>query len=1188
MGEIQWTAEQKKIIDQRGTNILVSAAAGSGKTAVLVERILQRILDERNPVNVDQFVIVTFTHAAAAQMKDKLREGLEKKLENNPENLHLQRQIPRLAAAHISTVHSFCGYVIQNYFHRIGLDPSYRQGTNSELGLIQKEVMDELLEEEYAEAGEDFTELASMNLFNHSDKLLEEMILSLYDKALSEPFPSDWLSRMTTFYDVETVEEWESSQVCEFILEELRQCAEGVVKETEELLHLCEEPDGPYVYVENVEEVKEIAESLAQITRYEDACEVLGKMSFSRMSAKKDDTIHPDKRAEVKDRRNACKDLLMDIRKDYFYQTAQEHLDELHRMGAPIRTLLRLTREFMERYTKEKRERNVVDFNDLEQLALSILLERDEEKKEYLPSPAARELAEHFEEIMIDEYQDSNRVQDTLLTSVSRQGMPGKNPNIFMVGDVKQSIYRFRNACPELFAEKLDTYSVEEDTDCRRIDLHQNFRSREVVLEGSNCVFERVMHRDIGGVEYDEKARLQVGRKFQETEENVSKLIDTYVILEKSDSEMEGRLAAVKIQEMVKGKNPLYIQDGDKLRPVTYKDIVILTRSTKTSGQTYFDMLAEAGVPVVMEHTQGFFDTREIQLMTEMLQVIDNPRGDIPLAGVLCGPMFNWTEEELAVVRSFGPGIDLYDSLLKYEGEPLREKIDEFLGVLNQLRKKTTYAAVQELIQDIYDITGIYDTVKMMRDGAQRSANMDSLMEQAREFDGSTYHGLHAFVQYIRRIQEQQEEMGEVNTVGEEEDVVRIMTIHKSKGLEFPVCLLLGMGRKLGGGRSSFLTIQPEVGIAAPIVDNKTRTKKDTLYQKVLKRQNDMADLGEELRVLYVAMTRAKEKLILIGCSKEIKAGSTDYLGRSRMGNYFDMVLPAALTEPRWFQVIPVEREEIMADVVSELAQEKVENTALNNFDTSVVYHEELHEYLKEFDREPEQEPEPLPVKVSVSDLKVKSMEEQDMEAFTILSHEENEDEMPVPGFMREKEDVGTEKGTAYGTIWHQVMSSIDFSATDTMEELRRSVELLVKAGKLRQEETGVLNYRRLHKFFQSPLGQAMKEADSRGKLHREQPFVMGKSADEIFPGRFQEKDTILVQGIIDGYYETEEGIVLMDYKTDSLKAGEEEVLVSRYRVQMDLYKKALENMLEKPVVKCVLYSFSLGKEVVIESFPEQ
>lgn len=1174
MSKIKWTDDQKKIIDARDCNVLVSAAAGSGKTAVLIERIFSRITDKENPVAVDRFVVVTFTKAAAAQMKERLAARLEKALEENPDDAYLQKQSGLIPSAHISTVHSFCSYVIQNYFHKIGLDPAYRQGTESELALLQTEVADALLEKEYTEQKEDFMDLANMNMFQRSDVRLVEMILELYNHAMSNPFPMQWIEKMERFLEVKTAEEWEQSEFCEYLVEETHKQVEGILEDSKKLLELCFQPGGPYYFEKHVKEVMDICEEVLREESYQGIYDVLAELSFSRMAPKKDETVLEEKKKQVSEGRNKAKELLGGWQADFFFQSSEKHVEDLEQMAGKIKTLLRLTKDFLHAYTEEKRERNLVDFNDLEQLALSILLVCDEETGGYVPSEVAKELSEHFEEIMIDEYQDSNRVQDVLLQSISRGN------NIFMVGDVKQSIYRFRKACPELFGEKLDTYEMDENAPNRRIDLHQNFRSRENVLEGTNGVFEKIMHRDIGGVEYDAPARLVPGRTFPDTEFPVAKKIDAYIIEEKEDKELEGRLIVSKIKEMVNPVSPFYVEEGGEYRPAQYKDIVILVRSVKTIGQSYFDILTQAGIPAVMDHSQGFFETREISLMVSMLRVIDNPRQDIPLASVLAGPMFGFSEEELAFLRGKNKHMDLYDSLLLYEkGDELGEKIRDFLNTLEKLREKMTYATVAELIQDIYDLTGIYEAVMVMKDGMRRTANMDSLMEQARQFDETTYHGLYQFVRYLNRIREQQEEMGEVNLVGEEENVVRIMTIHKSKGLEFPICFVGALGHKLGGMNRSFLTIQPDLGIASPIVDNETRTKKANVYHNVLKRQNHLADLGEDMRVLYVAMTRAQEKLILVGSQENPEVCSLNYSGRAGMASYLDMLMPALWEQGEWFRTCYVTKEELLQEEFLDIVTERLDEQVLYNFDTSVVYDKEIREWLEKLDSKSVEQGEALPVKVSVSDLKIKSMEELDMEDFSILSHEETTEEMPVPRFMSgaKKEE---NRGAVYGTAWHQVMALIDFSDTASLESIRAGVEKLVSEGKLREEDSQFIQESKLLHFFESGLGVRMKEAYKSGRLYREQPFVMGKPACEIFPDR-AEKDTILIQGIIDAYFETEEGIVLMDYKTDSLKEGEEDVLIQRYQTQMKLYGEALAKMLSKPVSECILYSFSLQREIV-------
>lgn len=1181
MSGTNWTADQQKIIDMRGCNILVSAAAGSGKTAVLVERIFQRIVDPKDPVDVDQFVVVTFTKAAAAEMKNRLRKRIETALEKEPDNEHLIRQEGLLASAHISTVHSFCTFVIQNYFHRIGLDPSFRQSTEAEVDLLRTEVWNRILEEEYEAGRPDFEDLADMSELNRRDDDLRTMVFQIYSKMMEQPFPLDFLDRMEAFLEVQTEEEWEKTDFVRQLLDYTKNVAEDILEEQRELLSLCFEPGFPSYYEPHLLELGECIDGIRNAESYDQCYRIFASYPrFKTMSKRKDETVEEDKRRYIVDRCKYCKDRVEELEKKFFAAPPSEHLQDLKDMSGKIQTLLRLAKRLHEEFVKEKRKRGIVDYNDLEQLALEILLRRDEDTGEYVRTEAAKELAMEFAEIMIDEYQDSNLVQDTLLHAVSRDGLPGENPNIFMVGDAKQSIYRFRGGCPELFATKLMKYSNEEGAPCLRIDLHRNFRSREVVLEGSNAVFENIMHQDIGGVEYDEDARLRAGLEFPEIEQKTADKIDVYAIISNQNPEAEGILIAQKIKEMVSGEMPLYLWKDEEYRPAQYRDVVILTLSHK-QGQVYFDALAEAGIPVVMEHKRGFFDTREISLMVSMLQVIDNPHQDIPLAAVLLGPMFSFTEEELAKVRVENRSVDLFEALCRYDrADELYHHIQQFLDVLSRLRNKASYAAVAEIVQNIYEETGIYEAVMMMKDGVQRNANMDSLMALAREFEGTTYHGLYQFVRYLERVSEQKEEMGEVNLVGEEENVVRIMTIHKSKGLEFPICFVGGMGRKLRLNNLDFLTIRPEMAIAAPIVDNKRRTKKKNLYTAFLDYQNQLDDIGECMRKLYVAMTRAGEKLILVGCTQKTDSKKMDFAGREKAKNFFELVLPAVNVERELFELTQVYPEELLTDLEEEIRDEEHQRAVLYNFDTTVCYNKDLQEALCWMDAAEESQSASLPVKVSVSDLKIQSMEEKETGDFTILTHEETEDEMPVPAFVRQEKEIDSARqGAAYGTIWHQVMAVIDFSKTETKELIRDEVKRLVETGRLRKEDTMVLNYDRLYTFFSSPLGVAMRQAQKEGRLHREQPFVMGREASELFEDS-TETDLVLVQGIIDGYFETEEGIVLMDYKTDSLKPGEEQKLVDRYSTQMDLYRKALEGMTGKRVKRCLLYSFSLGKEI--------
>lgn len=1177
---MNWTREQKQVIELRNCNILVSAAAGSGKTAVLIERILSRIMDARNPVNVDEFLIVTFTKAAAAQMKERLQRALEDALAKDPDNGHLQRQIMLVPMAQISTIHSFCGYVIQNYFHRTGVDPSYRVGTESELGMIRSDVMQELLEEKYAEGEEGFMRMAAMSRFVKSDAEMEQIVQSLYEQAVSDPFPARFLERMKAFVCMDSVEELRNSDFVRQNTEYVKCLIGGILEEYGIMLDYCEAPGGPAWYRDVLFNEQEQFKQLLETDDYEKLGQRVKLFEWKRLPGKKQPDQDEQKRETVKNMRNAVKSALKDLAGDLFDRPFEGQLEQLRRMRGNIITLIDLTLDFMQRYRAKKSEKSIVDFNDLEQMAMEILVRQDDEGN-ICRTEAAEELAEQFAEIMIDEYQDSNLVQEMLLGSVS------SDSNRFMVGDIKQSIYRFRMACPDLFLEKLHAYDTEEGASDRLVNLSCNFRSRSVVLEGTNAVFEKIMHRELGGVEYDAQARLCPGAVFPETDRRTAQNIDIYVLDGKDDGTYEGKIIAERIHQFTGEENPLYVLDGESYRKAGYGDIVILARSTKAVGQQIYDVLASEGIPVHMEHTRGFFDTREISIMVHLFQVIDNPRQDIPLAAVLRSPVFDFTDDELAILRGRTRERDFYGSILAFaageqedEGR-LRQKVSLFLEMLNCFREKMTYLTVADMIEYIYDCTHIDYMLMAMKNGIQRKANLDALMELAREFDSTSYRGLYQFVRYISGIRKREEDMGEANLLGNKDDVVRIMTIHKSKGLEFPVCILAGMGRGIGGpaGRS-FLVLNPAIGIASRVVDREKGISVNNTFYRSLSRMNELEDLGEELRVLYVAMTRAKEKLVLTGAAEWDKIPLlTDYFQRIRSNSYFDWVLPAARGQ-ELFELHRVRPEELEEREVHRQADEIVDEVMLYNCDTNLVYDKETMETLAFMESYEEEEHEELPTKLSVSELKRRSMEEHREDSFAVPDTEELENEPPVPKFAKGcGEETPALAGAGYGTVWHQVMAGIDFCSVSSEKEVEIELKSMVKSGKVREEDMHYINTYKLVRFLESPLGKELAAAKAEGRLFREQPFVIGVSACEVLPHTDSEA-TVLVQGIIDVFYETAEGLVLLDYKTDRLEQGQEDVLAGRYRMQMDLYARALEGITGKVVLRKILYSFSLGRAV--------
>lgn len=1212
---MEWTKEQKQVIDLRNCNILVSAAAGSGKTAVLVERILSRILDRDHPVNVDEFLIVTFTKAAASQMKERLQRALERALAAEPDNEHLQRQIMLVPMAQISTIHSFCGYVIQNYFHRTGVDPSYRVGTDSEMGLVRADVMREMLEEKYAGEDEEFMQMAVMSRFVKSDAEMEEIILSLYGKAVSDPFPVQFLDRMKEFVSMESVEELKNSEFIRENVKYVKNLLAGICEECRGMLSLCDSPGGPVLYREAILDDQAQMERLCAEEDYEEIGRKLGLVAWKRLSGKKMPDVDEQKKEAVKRMRDAVKKAVKSLQSDLFDRPVGEQVEQLKQMRGMVTAFVDLTKEFMERYRAKKSEKALVDFNDLEQMAMEILVERDEDGT-VRRTEAAEQLSEQFAEIMTDEYQDSNLVQEMLLGSVA------SDRNRFMVGDIKQSIYRFRMACPDLFLQKLHGYSTEEGEQDRLINLSRNFRSRDVVIDGTNAVFEKIMHRELGGVEYDKEAKLRLGADFPQTEQNISELVDVYVLSRSGEAEdgvsvsgiedgsYEGKVIAGLIRQYTGTEKPLFVYEDGEYRKARYGDIVILARSTKAIGQQIYDVLAAEGIPVHMENTKGFFDTREISVMVNLFYIIDNPRQDIPLAAVMRSPMFDFSDDELALIRGREKHKDFYESLLDAAGlrspdavdgketeegggkpgieQDLAGRVSAFLEMLNRFRDKMTHASVADIIQDIYDETHIDHIFMAMKNGLQRKANLDMLMEKAREFDRTSYRGLYQFVRYISGIKKREEDLGEANLLGNNENVVRIMTIHKSKGLEFPICILAGMGRDMTGAKnSSFLMVNPSVGIASRIIDNERGLSVNNTFYRSLSRMNALEDLGEELRVLYVAMTRAKEKLVLVGFAEEDKMPqNTNFFQLIKGKSYFDWVLPAIRGMDR-FTVQWVKTGELVQQEIHRQADSIVDEVMLNNFDTTAVYDKEIAEMLAFMEEYREAEREEIPTKLTVSEIKKRSMEERYTDeagenGFRVLDAVEQEDAPPVPAFA--KEDSGEDdelSGAGYGTVWHQVMSGLDFACISSKKEVEKELHHMVQSGKIRERDIRYIRADRIMKFIGSPLGQEVKAAKAAGKLFCEQPFVIGVSAGEVLP-ETKSDDMVLVQGIIDAFYETDDGIVLLDYKTDRLEAGQEEVLAGRYRTQMDLYARALEGIMKKQVVRKVLYSFSLNKGITV------
>ncbi len=1180
-----WTKEQKKVIDLRGRNILVSAAAGSGKTAVLVERIITMLTEDDPPLNVDQLLVVTFTEVAAAEMKDRVLFAIEEKLDKNPEDEHLAQQATLIHNARITTIDSFCQSVIKDHFHAIDLDPAFRVGEEGELKLLRHDVLDKLLEDKYAEGDPQFLDFSNAYGGGRNDRRMEDLILQVYDYSRSDPDPDGWLDACIHPYEAASMEELEESTFGQRIRSDVRRCLDDCQELLLNGIRTAQSEGGPKAYIPTLEADQAVIDTLQKADTFDDLYQKLNEVSWQTLKANRDKNTDPEKVTLVKTARDDVKGMIKDLTSQYFYQDADGMLEDLKVTLPAIRELVDLSRDFARRFEEKKRERGLIDFSDMEQYALRILARKEDGK--FVPTEVAKEYQQQFAEIMIDEYQDSNLLQETILTSVSR--MDAKENNMFMVGDVKQSIYRFRLARPELFMDKFDRYST-GDAKEQRIDLHQNFRSRPEVIDSVNAIFRQIMHREVGGIEYDDSAALYAGASYADTGADYQSEV---IAVKDTDRTWEARAIAGKIRELMQN-GQILDEDTKEYRRVKYSDIVILVRSMQGFGDTICDVLAEAGIPAYAGTKEGYFSTTEIGVVLSYLQVLDNRNQDIPLTSVLLSPIGGLTEEDLALIRSEDPEVPFYEAVLKYEetgkNTGVKEKLLKCLSKMDAFEERVPYTPIHELILQILDETGYGDFAAAMPGGEQRNANLEMLITQAKAFESTSYKGLFHFVRYMEQLKKYQVDYGEADTISEQSDTVRIMTIHKSKGLEFPIVFVAGLGKRfnLQDARSR-VVLDMRLGAGLDAVDLKKRVKSPGLIKKVIQREEIRESIGEELRILYVAFTRAKEKLILTGtlADPEKKVSSSQmggsYYRCMKAGTAWDLLLPAVLsaagTSPVTFTVL--EKEEILQEEVSQDVKNTFNRAALEAWDTDITYDPEAKERIDaQFSYAyPYGDTQGQKLKFTVSELKKRTYlnetEEEDPEVVSGEMFYEEPDVVPlIPRFLQEEGEL---TGASRGSAYHRVLELLDFQADFDEKTLEAQVESMAKGGLLDRDMADCIRVEDLCTFLATDSARRMKAADKRGELYREQPFVLGVGADEIYPGADPE-EMVLVQGIIDVYFEEPEGIVVLDYKTDQVSEAKE--LVDKYHGQLDYYAKALEQMLQKPVKEKIIYSFTLREEI--------
>ena len=1266
---MKFTEDQQRVIDLRNCNILVLAAAGSGKTAVLVERIVELVsgsgCDSARAVDIDRLLIVTFTNAAAAQMRERITKALSDRVEAEPDNEHIKKQLMLIHNAKIMTIHSFCLYLIKNHFNDIGLDPDFRTADEGEIRLLKQEVLSELLEEQFALGRQEFTDCVEYFAYDGREKRLEELIERLYTFSGSYPFPEKWLRQHRMDYHVETFEELVKTEWFAGMMQEISALLQECKEQEKAALKMCEEPDGPYFYAAELEQDQELIagleQELASVVQTasepeqsvasaemdssvaKDAFEALAArvqgISYARMAPKKDDSVSAEKRELVKAMRERVKSLLGTLSEKYFASGPKQWLAECRQADAALCELVDLALLFGERLTEKKREKNLLDFEDMEHLALQILL-KEEENGQMVPSDTALEYREQFVEILIDEYQDSNLVQEFLLQSIS--GEDDGRFNRFMVGDVKQSIYKFRLARPELFLEKFATYQ-KEDGNCVRVDLKQNFRSRHEVTDCVNDLFLQLMHRELGGVEYDADAALYPAAQFPEADGEAADAREKDVALggeEKQGSavpvstaceasiarspyepelciaaisgekgedpkELEAKMIAGKIREIV-GKLPVRDSESGQLRPARYQDIVILLRTTSGWDETFKKILEENAIPVFVTSKTGYFAATEVQTVLNFLRVLNNPLQEIPLFGVLKSVLFGFSDAQLATLRALDETGKrcLYDcvKLAAGEGESvegsvgygsgsngadasLREKCCSFLSFLNRYREYAVYLPIHKLMEQFLEETGYLYTVSALPGGVQRRINVEMLLTRAESFEKTSYSGLFHFIRYMEQLEKYDIDYGETGASDENADVVRIMSIHKSKGLEFPVCFVSGLSKRFNRQDSvAPVLMDMDLGLAIDWVDPTARIRHTTLKKNVLARKLNADSMGEELRVLYVALTRAEEKLILTGTCKEDKLPREDAVqgayGYSALrlqeaSSYYDLVLPAWQSVGRRLQICTQEEllqaELVRASLGYNSRQKLFEEAGKEPEAAELALCERLqkpyaHENLAG-----------LFVKTTVSELKKEGMQEEAAEGLTLFPEEEV---VPyLPQFVREQEE--TVSGTTRGSAYHRLLEIFPFERQETWTaaKIRTVIEECKADRRLSEEYAAAINVYKIRAFLQTPLAARMAKAARSNRLHREQPFVLGLSANRLNTD-FPEDETVLIQGIIDVYLEEEDGIVLADYKTDLVKDPKE--LILRYRVQLDYYEEALVRLTGKCVKEKLIYSFGLEQEITL------
>lgn len=1279
---MQWTSDQKKIIEAKNCNLLVSAAAGSGKTAVLVERIIQMVTDAENPIDINELLVVTFTKAAASQMKDKIRRAMETIIEKHPENQHIQKQLHLLNQANILTIDSFCYKVVKEHFYDIGMDPNIRIGEMGELALLRDEVMKSVIEKYYKE-NPGFAEFSEAFCGDKSDESLEVYIKTVYDVSSSFPRPELWIEQAKKDLCITSEQEFMSLSYVMHYFNELKNTACRIKDQILEALNIARGIDGPFYMEKALLSDVTLLDDIINSKTYTNYHE-LTKEKFTNIGRGKDGTYDKELAEKVKNIRNHYKDDVKNLLK-VFQVPIDQVLEQMKEQSKMLIALLDATEEFRSEFLAQKLEKNILEFSDVEHFALQILCKGYDKDGQPVPSRIGSELSEEFYEIMIDEYQDSNYLQEAILRCVSK--VPYHHNNIFMVGDVKQSIYSFRMARPDLFMEKYHTYKGDESADNRKLLLKNNFRSRKNVLEGINYIFYQIMGADLGGIDYTGEEALVPSRQFEGYEEDCVELLmgesknfdiqmaesgssqGALYVAQKDETldenledigkkELEATMIANRIDSLFgkNGENVYQVTDDDtgKMRDVSYRDIVILLRAPSGFGDVFSEILMNRGIPVRIQNETGYLDTVEIHQILSLLRAVDNPYNEVELVASLRGFFGKFTEEdltkmilkkrELEAVREVKLHIyDFMGEMVSRSGldadffkqwslqdKALYEKCRAYTDLFDEITEKIQYMSISQVIQWLFYQKDYYYYVQALPQGAERIRNLDLFMDEVLHFEQSNCQGLFDFLRYIDEIIEKKISLGGDPSMDCDEDVVRIMSIHKSKGLEFPVVFVAGMGKQFNlRDTKERLIVHSDYYLGAKYVNTKKRCGNDSFSRQVFASLMKTESIAEELRIFYVALTRAKEKLIMTGVVPDIPklihrydsiAGVTEEkLGFAYVrsaNSYMDLVV-AAMIRNRVFhdameQVRPRYDEKnetfITADYECNTFFQKTEfdfKVRINDYYQIAVQHvlgqKEDDDFRKnqiriwkkgdnvrkaEYEKAlsykyPNLKMTMQKSKLSVTEIKRMYELSDDVEVIRWNRPLEQKQRIPIPEFMKGKNDL---PAALKGTYIHKIMELLDFKGVQSKDDIIGFYEenISKRFPEIKAEE--ILPIVKIQHFLSSDLGMRMKAADEKGKLHKEQRFVVGVPVEKIYPTDepVTQKDTVVVQGIVDVYFEEGDAFVLVDYKTDRLMPGEEDMLVKRYYTQMQYYKDTLEQLTGKTVKETYLYSFSLDKEIRI------